>query len=165
MGLWVPSSKRERLNGKITRALRALLGSEAQLHDDRFFNVYRTCKIDGVSYADSAKSSNDSIVCFKPNPCTSAEYVPAVIVSIFSLDTTVHELPGLFFAVSSYLPSSLNLDTMQNPFLRYPDFQASLWSMDFEGITVVRADQIIGHALRRPWCSGVYVFRPLTRMF
>jgi hypothetical protein len=68
----------------------------------------------------------------------------------------------IFLAIHRYLepPSSL-----PNPFLRYPDFGASLWSLETEKeITIVPGSREIYHAVYRDWEYKILVMKPLNRV-
>ena len=68
----------------------------------------------------------------------------------------------VFLAVHRYLTPPTSLP---NPFARYPDFGASLWSSDTQKeITIVPGNRDIYHAIYRDWDYKIVVMKPLNKV-
>jgi hypothetical protein len=110
------------------------------------FSTYRSCQSHGVIFFQDAGDAS--------------ALVPGTIRAIFLVtqDGTTHT----FLAVHRHLalPTSLS-----NPFARYPDFGANLWSADIqEEVTIVPGSRRIYHAIYREWEYKIMVMKPLNRV-
>lgn len=117
----------------------------------RQFLVHRSYVVNGVNYT-SRELERDSIIFYE----TGTGRSPGVIRKIFSTAA------GVLFAVHCYLVTDC-----VDPFLRWPDFRAGLWSQKLdEMVQIIDPNSIyICHAARRAWRSGEnYVFRPIDRV-
>ncbi|KAH8983007.1 hypothetical protein EDB86DRAFT_2834165 [Lactarius hatsudake] len=86
--------------------------------------------------------------------------VPGVIRVIFLVrqDSTSH----ILLAVHRYLAPTISLP---NPFTRYPEFGASLWSSETQKeVTIVPGSRKIYHAIYRDWDYKIMVMKPLNRL-
>ncbi len=156
---------RELLVSSIVHAVRALGGSFTTFRDDSYVQVYRSCHYQDVTYSCHLAHSGNSLIMFGPaaDPCNGYG-VPAVIDTIFSMEKT-DDFSCLLFAIRPFTACPSQTNPQLNPFLRYPDFRASLWSSaPSKEIVVIYAHQIISHAIGRRWSDGVSVFRSLTRV-
>jgi hypothetical protein len=110
------------------------------------FTTYRTSESLGVIFFKAAAGANS--------------LVPGMIRAIFL--TTQDSAEHIFLAVHRYLAHPTSLP---NPFARYPDFGASLWSSAIqEEITIVPGSRDIYHAIYRDWDHGIKVMKPLNRV-
>jgi hypothetical protein len=113
---------------------------------DRVFVTYRTSESHGVIFFRGAVSANS--------------LVPAIVRAIFLVmqDKRKHVL----LAVHRYLAPPTSLP---NPFARYPDFGASLWSSETQKeVTIVPGNRDIYHAIYRDWTHEIMVMKPLNRV-
>ncbi len=110
------------------------------------FATYRTSESHGVIFFQVAAGSSF--------------LAPGIIRAIFLVRQDSEE--QIFLAVHRYLtlPTSL-----PNPFTRYPDFGASLWSSETcKEITIVPGNRDIYHAIYRRWDYKILVMKPLNRV-
>lgn len=160
-GVKAPTSKSKPLDGavraameKSERDLHHELGSfrcpkQADFQDrvtirDHEFATYRTSESHGVLFFQEASDS--------------CALVPGMVRAIFLVtqDNTTH----IFLAVHRYLATSL-----PNPFARYPDFGAGLWSSETQKeVTIVPGNRRIYHAIYRDWDHKTLVMKPLNRV-
>jgi hypothetical protein len=118
--------------------------------------MHPRCKIQGLQYSTRHATRRDSIIYFRPSK--GAECVPGVIREIFTLPDSHDEV---FLAVHRYLPWSGGLD----PFVKWPDFGANLWSKDErEVVEVIKSSQDISHANQREWGPDTYVMKNMSRV-
>lgn len=113
---------------------------------DYEFTTYRTSESHGVVFFQAAAGSNS--------------LVPGIVRAIFLVtqDSTEH----IFLAIHRYFAAPRSLP---NPFARYPDFGASLWSSETEKeITIVPGNRDIYHAIYRNWDYKIMVMKPLNRV-
>lgn len=160
--LKLSSGKREQLDFDLEASVQKR-SSPNIFSNKRFYQVYKSCQISGVTYNIFTKHLGNSLIFMKVDN-TTGNIAPAVIRAIFS-HTETDKLTDLYFAVHQYQVSEAQANESLNPFLRYPDFQLSLWSTEKEAnVQVISASQVVCHAVRRLWKEGVYVFRPLNRV-
>lgn len=113
---------------------------------DHEFTTYRTSESHGVVFFQDTASAN--------------VLVPGMVRAIFMVmqDRVQHT----FLAVHRYLAPTMSLP---DPFARYPDFGASLWSSETQkDITIVPISRDIYHAVYRDWDYKVMVMKPLNRV-
>ena len=111
------------------------------------FTTYRTSQSHGVIF-------------FQDTPGTSA-LVPGMVRAIFLVrqDSTSQHI---FLAVHRFLAPATSLP---NPFTRYPDFGAGLWSSETQKeVTIVPGNRCIYHAIYRDWDYKIMVMKPLNRV-
>ena len=104
-------------------------------------------------------SEKHGVVFFQDTASANA-LVPGMICTIFLVmqDSTQH----IFLAVHRYLALATSLP---NPFAQYPDFSASLWSLEMQKeITIVLGNQNLYHAIYRNWDYKIMVMKPLNRV-
>jgi hypothetical protein len=108
------------------------------------FSTYRTSESHGVIF-------------FQLGDAT---LVPGKVRSIFLVkqDSATH----IFLAVHRFLTPEASLP---NPFARYPEFGASLWSSEIQKeVTIVPGSRKIYHAIYRDWDYKIMVMKPLNRV-
>ena len=113
---------------------------------DYEFTTYRTSESHGVVFFQAAAGSNS--------------LVPGMVRAIFLVmqDRTEH----VFLAIHRYLTPPRSLP---DPFARYPEFGASLWSSETQkDITIVPGNRDIYHAIYRDWDYKIMVMKPLNRV-
>lgn len=111
----------------------------------REFTTYRTSKRHGVIFFQDTGSANS--------------LVPGIVRAIFLIQDSEEKL---FLAVHRYLAPPTSLP---NPFARYPDFGANLWSSETQKeVTIVPGNRDIYHAIYRDWDHQILVMKPLTRV-
>ena len=109
------------------------------------FSTYRTSESHGVIFFHARDA---------------ATLVPGKVRSIFLVrqDSTTH----IFLAVHRFLALESSLP---NPFARYPEFGASLWSSEIQKeVTIVPGSRKIYHAIYREWDYKIMVMKPLNRV-
>jgi hypothetical protein len=112
--------------------------------------------IGGRLFATKNRSRHNAEVFFKPPGCE--DLLPGVIGGINSIDDGDQEVFVLSIQLRKPAPACII-----NPFARYPDFGAQLWSTEFkEEIICIPATQPIFHSESRMWVSGVVVLKAIT---
>lgn len=110
------------------------------------FMTYRTSESHGVIFFQEEAGSNS--------------LVPGMVRAIFLV--TQDSTEYIFLAIHRYLAPPKSLP---NPFLRYPDFGASLWSSEItKDITIVPGSREIYHAIYRDWKPKILVMKALNRV-
>lgn len=110
------------------------------------FTTYRTSESHGVVFFQEAGEAS--------------ALVPGMVRAIFLVrqDSATH----IFLAVHRYLTPAASLP---NPFARYPEFGASLWSSETQKeATIVPGSRKIYHAVYRGWDYKIMVMKPLNRV-
>jgi hypothetical protein len=113
---------------------------------DHEFTTYRASESHGVIFFQEASDA--------------CALVPGIVRAIFLVtqDSTTH----IFLAIHRYLAPRTSLP---NPFARYPDFGASLWSSETQKeVTIVPGHRKIYHAIYRSWDYKILVMKPLNRV-
>jgi hypothetical protein len=130
--------------------------------------LHKQHKIRGAQYAElNAGGKNtggrNSIIFFQPAP--GAPPVPGVIRKIFSMPRKQQdiEMQAVFIAVQRYQPLAKS-EGIQDPFARYENFGAALWSEELGTVEIITPSQPICHGVLRNWQKGVCVLRPLDRV-
>jgi hypothetical protein len=114
---------------------------------DHEFTTYRTSESHGVLFFQEASHASSSLV-------------PGMVRAIFQV--TQDRVAYTFLAVHRYLAPRSSLP---NPFARYPDFGASLWSSEtHKEITIVPVERRIYHAIYREWDYKLMVMKPLNKV-
>ena len=114
--------------------------------NDCEFTTYRTSESHGVLFFQEASDA--------------CALVPGMVRAIFLVtqDSSTH----MFLAVHRYLTPETSLP---NPFARYPDFGASLWSSETQKeVTIVPGNRRIYHAIYRDWDYKILVMKLLNRV-
>ena len=112
--------------------------------------------IGGKLFATKNRSRCNAEVFFKPLDCE--DLLPGVIAGIFSIEDGNQEV-----FVLSIQPRKPAPPCIINPFARYPDFGAQLWSTEFEEeIVRIPATQPICHSESRTWVTGVVVLKAIS---
>jgi hypothetical protein len=112
--------------------------------------------IGGKLFATKNRSRRNAEVFFKPLDCE--DLLPGVIAAIISIEDGGQEV-----FVLSIQPRKPASEGIINPFARYPDFGAELWSTEFEEeIMCIPATQPICHSESRTWVTGVVVLKAIT---
>ena len=110
------------------------------------FTTYRTSEKHGVIFFQDMPSSNS--------------LVPGIIRTIFLVRQDSEE--HIFLAVYRYATPPMS---QLNPFTRYPDFGAGLWSSETcKEVTIVPGNRAIYHAIYRGWDHKILVMKPLNRV-
>lgn len=105
-------------------------------------------------------SHNHGVIFFQDMP-GSTSLVPGIIREIL-LVKQGSEGHMIFLAVHRYIAP---LMSPPNPFMRYPDFGAGLWSSDTsKEITIVPGNRDVYHAIYRRWDYKILVMKPLNRV-
>jgi hypothetical protein len=118
---------------------------------------YSRYNIGGLDFTKWTTGERDSVIFFPTLPDNRP--VPARIQDIISLTRNGQEL--IFLAVHRFKPVNPEVD---NPFVRYKDFGASLWSTEqSEKVEIVPATEGVSHAIRRQWVEGTCVLKPSNR--
>jgi hypothetical protein len=129
-------------------------GHSKALPSDRL-RLHKRVMIAGRIFASEAQSRRDAEVFFE-HP-DSRQLVPGVIAGIYSMENGNEEL--FMLSVKARKPPSSQIP---NPFSRYPDFNAELWSTEFETETVrIPATQPICHSQSLPWAKHILVLKPI----
>jgi hypothetical protein len=112
--------------------------------------------IGGKLFATKNRSRRNAEVFFKPLDCE--DLLPGVIAGITSIEDGDQEVFVLSIQPRKPAPACI-----KNPFARYPDFGAQLWSTEFEEeIMCIPATQPICHSESRMWVKGVVVLKAIT---
>jgi hypothetical protein len=107
-------------------------------------------------FASKNRSRSNAEVFFKPLDCE--DFLPGVIAGITSIEDGDQEVFVLSIQPRKPAPTSI-----MNPFDRYPDFGAQLWSTEFEDDFIcIPATQPICHSESRTWVTGVVVLKAIT---
>ena len=104
-------------------------------------------------------SESHDVIFFQEAGNTSALVLGIVcVIFLVKQDNVTH----IFLAVHCYLmPTTL----LPNPFARYPEFGASLWSSETQKkVTIVPGSRKICHAIYRNWDYKIMVMKPLNRV-
>ena len=114
--------------------------------------------IGGRLFATKNRSRRSAEVFFKPLDCE--DLLPGVITGIFSIDSEDGNQEAFVLSIQPRKPAPA---CIINPFARYPDFGAELWSTEFEEeIMCIPATQPICHSESRMWVTGVVVLKAIT---
>jgi hypothetical protein len=128
----------------------------AQDVDFRWAQKHERVAIGGRLFATKNRSRGNAEVFFKPVDCE--DLLPGVIAGITSIEDGDQEIFVLSIQPRKPAPASII-----NPFARYPDFGAQLWSTEFkEEIICIPATQPIFHSESRTWVTGVVVLKAIT---
>ena len=110
------------------------------------FETYCTSESHGVIFFQDAAGANS--------------LAPGIIRAIFLARQDGEE--QIFLAVHRYLSPPVSLP---NPFTRYLDFSAGLWSSETcKEVTIVPGNRDIYHAIHRSWDYKILVMKPLNRV-
>ena len=122
----------------------------------RSAKLHQRVTIGGRLFATKNRSRCNAEVFFKPLNCE--DLMPGVITGITSIEDSDQEI----FVLSIY-PRKPAPECTINPFARYPDFGAELWSTEFEKeFMIIPATQPICHSESRTWDTGVAVLKAIT---
>jgi hypothetical protein len=128
----------------------------AQDDDFRSAQKHERVTIGGRLFATKNRSRRNAEVFFKP--LDREDLLPGVISGIISIEDGDQEV-----FVLSIQPRKPAPACTVNPFARYPDFGAQLWSTEFEEENIViPATYPICHSESRMWVTGVVVLKPIT---
>ena len=113
--------------------------------------------IGGKLFAKKNRSRSNAEVFFKP--LDGEDLLPGVISGIVSIEDGDQEVFVLSIQPRKPAPAYIT-----NPFARYPDFGAQLWSTEFEEeIVCIPATQPICHSKSCTWVTGgVVVLKPIS---
>lgn len=112
--------------------------------------------IGGRLFSTKNRSRRNAEVFFKPLDCE--DLLPGVIAGITSIEDGNQEVFVLSIQPRKPAPAGI-----VNPFARYPDFGAQLWSTESEeDIICIPATQPICHSESRTWVTGVVVLKAIT---
>jgi hypothetical protein len=126
--------------------------------DDNFRSAkkHQQVAIGGKIFETKNRSRCNAEVFFKPLDCE--ELLPGVIAGIVSIENDNEEVFILTIQPRKPAPACV-----VNPFARYPDFGAQLWSTDFEeDIVCIPATQPICHSESRTWVKGIVVLKAIS---
>ena len=124
--------------------------------DFRSAQKHERVTIGGRLFTTKNRSRHNAEVFFKPLDCE--DLLPGVIAGIASIEDGDQEI--FVLAIQPRKPASTFI---KNPFARYPDFGAQLWSTEFEEeIMCIPATQPICHSESRMWVTGVVVLKAIT---
>jgi hypothetical protein len=113
---------------------------------DHEFTTYRTSESHGVVFFQEASHASS--------------LVPGMVRAIFKV--TQDRTAYTFLAVHRYLAPAASLP---NPFARYPDFGANIWSSETQReVTIVPVKRRIYHAIYRDWEYKLMVMKPLNKV-
>lgn len=113
---------------------------------DHEFTTYRTSESHGVLFFQETSQASS--------------LVPGLVRAIFQV--TQGRTAYTFLAIHRYLAPGASLP---DPFARYPDFGASIWSSETQReVTIVPVKRRIYHAIYRPWDYKLMVMKPLNRV-
>ena len=141
---------------KSEKALQHELGS---FHCPEKVNFQDRVTIRDHEFATYRTSENHGVIFFE-DAAGASSLIPGVIRAIFLIrrDNTEH----IILAIHRYLEPSRSLP---NPFARYPDFGAGLWSSEMhKEVTIVPGNRNIYHAIYRKWDDKLMVMKPLDRV-
>lgn len=128
----------------------------AQDVDFRSAQKHERVTIGGRLFATKNRFRRNAEVFFKPLDCE--DLLPGVIAGITSIEDGDQEVFVLSIQPRKPAPACI-----ENPFARYPDFGAQLWSTEFdEEIVCIPATQPICHSESRMWVKGVVVLKAIT---
>ena len=128
----------------------------AQDIDFRSAQKHERMTIGGRLFATKNRFRRNAEVFFKP--LDSEDLLPGVIAGITSIEGGDQEIFVLSIQPRKPAPAGII-----NPFARYPDFGAQLWSTEFEEeIICIPATQPICHSESRTWVRGVVVLKAIT---
>jgi hypothetical protein len=117
--------------------------------------------IRGLQYCDYKTGRKDSNVFFQPE--AGKPLVPGRIRQIFSL--TGNNLTGkedvVFIAVQRYKEV---IHDFSNPFKRFEDFGAGLWSKHLGEVEIIKPTDNVCHGIMHHWDNGLLVMQPLNRV-
>jgi hypothetical protein len=117
--------------------------------------AHKRVTIGGRIFAKGNENLSEAEVFFEP--LCSNNLIPGTIVGIFSVQDGEDEV----FVLSIYPRKPVPSGTA-NPFTRYPDFGAELWSTELEDRMVcIPTTQPIYHSQRRQWAKGILVLKPI----
>jgi hypothetical protein len=118
--------------------------------------------IDGVLFSIYADSPcNSTIFYYSVIDSATVPGVIQYIVSIPSSTGTCQE--ELIFIVERYAPLPESAD--EDPFLGYADFGTGLWSSKRVSVLeVIMVNDIICHAIGRPWSTGIILLKALDQV-
>lgn len=115
----------------------------------------------GVSFTIRMESKRDSTIFYRPQ--LNETLYPAVIQYIVSVSVDRTAPPILLCIVERF--ASLQDKLAMDPFTSQLAFGASIWSNKMlPELTVIAFDQVISHAVGRPWVNGTLVLKPLDRV-
>lgn len=113
---------------------------------DQVFTTYRTSESHGVLFFQEASHASS--------------LVPGMVRAIFQV--TQGHTAYTFLAIHRYLAPEASLP---NPFTRYPDFGASIWSSETQKeVTIVPVKRSMHHAIYREWEHNLLVMKPLNKV-
>jgi len=122
----------------------------------RSVQMHERVTIGGRLFTTKNRSRRSAEIFFKPPDCE--DLLPGVITGIFSIEDGSREV--FVLSIKPRKPASA---CIINPFARYPDFGAELWSTEFEEeIMCIPATQPICHSESRTWVTGVVVLKAIT---
>ncbi len=112
---------------------------------DHEFTTYRTSESHGIIFFQASYGSS---------------LVPGMVRAIFQV--TQDRTAYTFLAIHHYLAPEASLP---NPFARYLDFGASIWSSEMQReVTIIPVKQRMYHAIYRDWDCKLMVMKPLNRV-
>jgi hypothetical protein len=124
--------------------------------DFRAAQKHERVAIGGRLFATKNRSRRNAEVFFRPLDCENL--LPGVIAGITSIEDGDQEVFVLSIQLRKPAP-----EYIINPFARYPDFGAQLWSTEFEDeIMCIPATQPIFHSESCAWATGVVVLKAIT---
>ena len=128
---------------------------QAQDVNFRYAQKHERVTIGGRMFTLKNRSRRNAEVFFKP---LDGDDLPGVIAGINSIEDGNQEVFVLAIQPRKPAPACII-----NPFARYPDFGAQLWSTEFEEeIMCIPATQPICHSESRTWVTGVVVLKAIT---
>ena len=128
----------------------------AQEGNFRYAQKHERVTIGGRLFATKNRSPRNAEVFFRPLGCE--DLLPGVIAGIFSIEDGDQEIFVLSIQLRKPAP-----ECTVNPFARYPDFGAQLWSTEFEVDCMgIPATQTIFHSESCAWATGVVVLKAIT---
>jgi hypothetical protein len=83
--------------------------------------------------------------------------IPGVIDRIFSIHADSEDVFVLCIHPRKPLPKRVH-----NPFSRFPDFGAELWSTELGSVINIPATQPLYHSQSRLWAKGIMVLKPVS---
>lgn len=130
------------------------LGEWAQ---DQPIEVHKQIIIKGVEFTCRNASPRDAEVFFQP--MESGQLIPGAIEKIMSIED---ESDKIFILLIRRRKEWRPEAKVGNPFSRYPDFGAELWSSEFEDyVDHVPSAGLLYHSQSRPWSDNVVVLKPI----
>ncbi len=130
-------------------------GSRSKAISSGELRLHKRVMIAGRMFASEAQSRRDAEIFFQhPN---SRQLVPGLIIGIYSFENGDEKTFILSVKARKPPPSQI-----PNPFTRYPDFNAELWSTEFESeVLRIPVRQLIYHSEGLPWAQHVLVLKPI----